>query len=287
MTSNFLKCLRPRSAESLNSAPFFAALIKEDAELVRQAMQGVDDLFTEDRLIERYAAFLDSGSHAELSESLYRLRHREMIRIIFRDLSRRAATLETTVELSHLADFCIRNAVDHCYAEAVRRHGQPLAPDGTPEKLIVLGMGKLGAYELNLSSDIDLIFFYANQGQVQGGKRVSHQEFFIGLARRVIACLDSSDRVRTVFRVDMAPATLWRQWTPGAAPGQPWRSTTLSRVGTGSDTLLSRRVLWAGDMDEGRDFLRWMKPFVYRRHLDYSAIQSLREMKGLIARQLS
>ncbi len=285
MTSNFPEVLAPEVSRVAELSPFFAALIEEDAELVSNAMQGVDDLLTEDRLIERYAAFLDSGSHAELSESLYRLRHREMIRIIFRDLSRRAATLETTVELSHLADFCIRNAVDHCYAEAVRRHGQPLAPDGTPEKLIVLGMGKLGAYELNLSSDIDLIFFYANQGQVQGGKRVSHQEFFIGLARRVIACLDSSDRVRTVFRVDMrlrpygdsGPLVLHRAAMEKyyIEQGRDWERYA----------FIKARVV-AGDMDEGRDFLRWMKPFVYRRHLDYSAIQSLREMKGLIARQV-
>ena len=90
-----------------------------------------------------------------------------MIRIIFRDLTRKADLFETTAELSHLADFCVQTALDDCYQAAVTHYGQPLSPDGIPEQLIVLGMGKLGAYELNLSSDIDLIFFYTHQGTLR------------------------------------------------------------------------------------------------------------------------
>ena len=285
MIANFPETLAPEVSRIARISPFFAELMEDDAEPVRQAMQTVDHPLTEDELTQRYAAFLAAERNADLPQALYKLRRREMIRIIFRDLSRRAATLETTAELSHLADFCIRSALEHCHAAAVARFGQPVAPDGTPEKLIVLGMGKLGARELNLSSDIDLIFFHASQGRIPGGKQVSHREFFIWLARKVIACLDSSDAVRTVFRVDMrlrpygdsGPLVLHRAAMEQyyLEQGRDWERYA----------FIKARVV-AGDMDEGRDFLRWMQPFVYRRYLDYGAIQSLRGMKGLIARQV-
>ena len=287
MSQTFPESLASEIGEVSDLSPFFQELLQDDSLPVADSLADVDVAFDRDALFTRYESCLVAEPDLELSERLRKLRRSEMARIVFRDLTRRASTLETTEELSHLADFCIQGALDHCYEEAVQRFGQPKGPDGKPEKLVVLGMGKLGAYELNLSSDIDLIFFYASQGQIKedGSKPVSYQEFFLWLARKTIACLDSSSAVHTVFRVDMrlrpygdsGPLVLHRAAMEKyyVEQGRDWERYA----------FIKARVV-AGDDIEGRDFLEWMKPFIFRRTLDYSAIQSLREMKGLIARQV-
>jgi len=287
MSQPFPETLAAEISQVSDLSPFFDELLQDNSLPMAESLANVDTTLTKDALFKHYARCLSAEPELDLSERLRRLRRSEMARIVFRDLTRRASTLETTEELSHLADFCIQSALDHCYEEALQRFGQPRAPDGTPEKLVVLGMGKLGAYELNLSSDIDLIFFYANQGQIkeEGSKLVSHQEFFLWLARKTIACLDSAGAVHTVFRVDMrlrpygdsGPLVLHRAAMEKyyIEQGRDWERYA----------FIKARVV-AGDDMEGRDFLDWMKPFIFRRTLDYSAIQSLREMKGLIARQV-
>ncbi len=267
-------------------SPFFVELIQEaHADALEDVFSDIEEDLGEAKLLQRYRNYLKENSESELPDVLKRLRRREMTRIVFRDLTRRASTLQTTAELSYFADFCIKCALEHCYKQAVERFGQPLSPDGSPEKLVILGMGKLGAFELNLSSDIDLIFFYANQGFIEGKKQVSHQEFFLWLARKTIACLDDSESVHTVFRVDMrlrpygdsGPLVLHRAAMEKyyIEQGRDWERYA----------FIKARVI-AGDHEQGVDFLAWMKPFIYRRTLDFSAIQSLRDMKGLIARQV-
>lgn len=285
MPSNYPEALTSDVQRVSGFSPFFEELIANDQDMAHQAFQDVERVLSADELRHRYQNLLSIEDDLSMEEKLVRLRRREMIRIVFRDLTRRASTLETTAELSHLADFCIQTALDHCYDLAVSRFGQPLGPDGEPERMVVLGMGKLGAYELNLSSDIDLIFFYSNQGQIKGEKHFSHQEFFLWLARKTIACLDHSGSVHSVFRVDMrlrpygdsGPLVLHRAAMEKyyLEQGRDWERYAF---------IKARAV--AGDFSAGEDYLQWMKPFIFRRTLDYHAIQSLREMKGLIARQV-
>lgn len=277
-------------------SPFFEDLIERYPSLAENAFSGIDTYFNRDQLHARFRQFLSgqlSLNHSSpdkpndvLGEKLRLLRQSAMIRIVFRDLTRRSDLFQTTAELSHLADFCVEEALDHCYREAVSKYGAPMT-DGQPEKMIVLGMGKLGALELNLSSDVDLIFLYSNQGEIEreGGKLLSFQEFFLRLARQVIACLDDTSSIDKVFRVDMrlrpygdsGPLVLHRAAMEKyyLEQGRDWERYA----------FIKARVM-AGDQQGGADFLDWMKPFIYRRHLDYSAILSLREMKGLIEKQV-
>ncbi|MBT5724919.1 MAG: hypothetical protein HOI74_12915, partial [Gammaproteobacteria bacterium] len=187
-------------------SPFFQELLEQTPDYLA-TLYSCDDALSQAELNDRYRRFISEGSE-DVRSALRLLRRREMIRIIFRDLTRKADLFQTTAELSHLADFCVKTSLDNCYQVAVRRYGQPLSPNGLPEQLIVLGMGKLGAYELNLSSDIDLIFFYTHQGSLrfeQNGREqtISFQEFFIGLARQLISYLDDAGSIDNVFRVDM------------------------------------------------------------------------------------
>lgn len=269
-------------------SPFFAELLEQTPDYLA-TLGSSGDALSKAELHVRYRHFLSTGSD-DVPTCLRLLRRREMIRIIFRDLTRRSDLFGTTTELSHLADFCVQTALDDCYQAAVKRYGQPLSPEGVPEQLIVLGMGKLGAYELNLSSDIDLIFFYTHQGELrfeQNGRdqTISFQEFFIRLARQLISHLDDAGSIDKVFRVDMrlrpygdsGPLVVHRAAMEKyyLEQGRDWERYAFIKART-----------IAGDIEGGGDFLDWLRPFVYRRHQDYGAVQSLREMKGLITRQI-
>src|SRR5690606_39274422 len=108
-------------------------------------------------------------------------------------------------DLSRLADACIDHTLEKVYGFLTAIFGTPLyKKTGQPMAMVVLGMGKLGANELNLSSDIDLIFAYAHEGETQGGPRsLDHREFFLRLGQRLIKMLDENTAEGFVFRVDM------------------------------------------------------------------------------------
>ena len=219
-------------------------------------------------------------------ESLRRIRAREMARIIFRDLSRRADLIETTRDLSNLADNCIQAALDFHYSQNVAKYGTPRGRSGAEQQMCVLALGKLGGVELNVSSDIDLVFLYGEAGQADGQGVINNQEFFIRLSRQIIGSLDTVTAAGFVFRVDM-------RLRPYGESG----SLILNRnamekyfVEQGRDweryAFIKARAA-AGNLVLGRDFLAWLRPFVYRKYLDYGAIESLREMKQLINREVT
>ncbi len=236
------------------------------------------------------------GEHnADLDSVLRRFRCREMIRIIWRDLNRFADLEETTRDLSNLADACVAISLDILYQKFCRKYGTPKgATTGDAQAMTVLALGKLGARELNLSSDIDLIFFYDEQGEVDislldaepGSKgNITNQEFFTRLSRALIKCLNETHSDGFVFRVDM-------RLRPYGESG----ALILSRsafekyyLEQGRDweryAFIKARVI-AGDLNSGQSVLVWLRPFVYRKHLDYGAIESLRTMKSLIDKEV-
>jgi len=223
---------------------------------------------------------------AELMRELRRFRQREMVRIIWRDIAGWAELMDTTRDLSHLAEACIDGALDKLYGWQCEQSGTPRDREGQPLKLVVLGMGKLGAWELNLSSDIDLIFTYPEEGEIQGpGRSLSHGEFFTRLGRKLITVLDQQTADGFVFRVDMRLRPFGDSGalvTSFAAMenyyqihGREWERYAMVKA----------RVV-AGDRDAGEQLTAMLKPFVYRRYLDFGAYESLREMKTMISREV-
>lgn len=236
-------------------------------------------------------AFADKVStvqYEHLDSNLRRIRHREIQRIIFRDLTGRADLEETTLDLSNLADTCIQTALSHHHTANCQKYGIPIGDaSGEPEQMTVIALGKLGAQELNLSSDIDLVFMYGEPGTVQSesGRELSNQEFFVRTARKLIATLDEVHFDGFVFRVDMR----LRPYGDSGALILHRDAMEKYFVEQGRDweryAFIKARAV-AGDLQVGREFLRWMTPFVYRKHLDYGAIEALREMKRLINREV-
>lgn len=228
--------------------------------------------------------------HAESEEALMAClrveRRREMVRIAWRDLAGIATVEETLADLTTLAEILLDAALERVYRAQCARFGVPRAADGEPQRLVVLALGKLGSFELNFSSDIDLIFAFARAGETDGTERpLDNQQFFLRVAQRLIHVLSEQTEDGFVFRVDMRlrpfgtsgamVATFNQMEDYYQSYGRDWERFAFVRA----------RVV-AGDVEAGAGLLARLRPFVYRRYLDFAALVSLREIKAQIAQDL-
>jgi glutamate-ammonia-ligase adenylyltransferase len=226
-------------------------------------------------------------SDDELGRNLRRQRTRQQVRIIWRDLTRQADLVETCRDLSDMADGSIDLAYRWLYDRHCQQFGRPTGRrSDEPQQMVILGMGKLGALELNLSSDIDLIFAYPEGGETQGVKRpLDNQEFFIRLGQRLIKALDPVTVDGFVFRVDMR----LRPYGSSGALVLSFNALEQYYQDQGRDweryAMIKARVV-GGDQAKGEELLEMLRPFVYRRYLDFSAIEALRTMKQLIQQEV-
>ena len=235
--------------------------------------------------LEPFAAARALAEEAEFTAELRRVRRRELARIAWRDLTGATDTVTTLAALSALADAAIAAALDFATAALGARYGTPRAESGEPQALMVVGMGKLGGGELNFSSDIDLVFLYGEGGMTDGARRVENFEYFTRLGQKLIQLLGAVTEEGFVYRVDMR----------------------LRPFGESGPLVASGAALEDYLQQHGRDWERyaWVKaraithadryeplyhdvvrPFVFRRYLDFGVFESLREMKGLIEREV-
>jgi len=234
---------------------------------------------------ERLEAMLAEG--LEPAVALRRCRQREILRIIWRDLNRRASTQETMSAVTALADASIRVARDLATRDLEARFGIPTgARSGERQELIVLAMGKLGGGELNLSSDVDLIFVYPEGGETRGGPRsLSNEEFFTRVGRSLIALLDPVTAEGFVFRVDMR----LRPYGESGALVHSYAALEGYLQEQGREweryAMVKARPV-TGDERSLAPLLDGLRAFVYRRYVDFSAIESLRSMKRMIVAEV-
>ncbi|HEY3554101.1 MAG TPA: bifunctional [glutamate--ammonia ligase]-adenylyl-L-tyrosine phosphorylase/[glutamate--ammonia-ligase] adenylyltransferase, partial [Casimicrobiaceae bacterium] len=222
------------------------------------------------------------GDPEGLAQALRRLRRRVFLHTLVRDLTGRAAFAEVVDAMTSLADGALVAAVDVHAAQLEKVQGVPRGPTGDAQRLIVVGMGKLGGRELNVSSDVDLVFVYPEDGETDGARIVSNREFFDRLAQRVSAAIGQLDADGYVFRVD----------------------TRLRPYGESGPLTVSFGALEQYFVTQGRAWERyaWQKarpitgdahdelqalvtPFVYRKYLDYDAYDGLRDIHRQIREQ--
>ncbi|MEE4298841.1 MAG: bifunctional [glutamate--ammonia ligase]-adenylyl-L-tyrosine phosphorylase/[glutamate--ammonia-ligase] adenylyltransferase [Pseudomonadales bacterium] len=238
--------------------------------------------------LDRALAGIDAGDPAPagpLGAALRAFRNRQMIAILLRDLARHSDLRATTAALSDLAEVIIERTLGLLHPLAVADWGRPLARDGSEQRLVVVAMGKLGARELNLSSDIDLVFVHPERGVVEGGAGITCQEFFTRLGRRLIGLLDTRTPKGFVFRVDMrlrpfgdsGPLVqhLGAFLTYYEEQGRDWERYAFVKARAITGDAATVAALEAG-----------LRPFVYRRYLDFGAIAALRDMKAMIRREV-
>ncbi|MFA9597426.1 bifunctional [glutamate--ammonia ligase]-adenylyl-L-tyrosine phosphorylase/[glutamate--ammonia-ligase] adenylyltransferase [Citrobacter telavivensis] len=233
------------------------------------------------------AALATVNDEAALMHELRLFRRRVMVRIAWVQALSLVDDTDILQQLSHLAETLIVSARDWLYDACCREWGTPCSQEGIPQPLLILGMGKLGGGELNFSSDIDLIFAWPEHGSTQGGRReLDNAQFFTRMGQRLIKVLDQPTQDGFVYRVDMR----------------------LRPFGDSGPLVLSFAALEDYYQEQGRDWERYamvkarimgdtdgryveelramLRPFVFRRYIDFSVIQSLRNMKGMIAREV-
>ena len=221
----------------------------------------------------------ESGAAVKLEafSILRKWKQRETLRIAFRDVAALSDVEDTTQQLSAIAEICMREVSEAWLADHIRRLGDPATPH------VVLGMGKFGAAELNFSSDIDVIFFYGEAGELASG--LSRQEFFTRFTQKVIETFAASDPAGPLFRIDVrlrpegdsGPLTrsLDSMEDYYAAYGETWERMALSK---------SRVV--AGDEELGYEFWQRLQAFIYPRVVGADMIEEIAQIKGRIEREL-
>ena len=232
-----------------------------------------------DQLIisESPSSICDNDLSLEQLEKLLRCyRQREMIRVAFRDLSGWSDLKETFLDLSELADACIQSALNYLTNRYIKKQWKE---GNAKPSLIVLGMGKLGAFELNFSSDVDLIFAFPDPVSDKDPEiKVKMEMACLTISRELVQLLSRKTVDGFVFRVD----TRLRPYGDSGplvmscdnleyyyqAQGREWERYA----------MIKARVV-AGDFKAGKILLDRLKPFVYRRYLDFGAFESIRDMK--------
>ncbi|MFT4269837.1 MAG: bifunctional [glutamate--ammonia ligase]-adenylyl-L-tyrosine phosphorylase/[glutamate--ammonia-ligase] adenylyltransferase [Pantoea sp.] len=241
---------------------------------------------------QHYVAWLNDtlagiGNESDLMRELRLFRRHMLVRIAWMQCLQQASTSESLQQLSVLAETLIAAARDWVWQDCCRDFGTPCNAAGEAQPMLILGMGKLGGNELNFSSDIDLIFAWPENGVTRGGRReLDNAQFFTRMGQRLIKVLDQPTVDGFVYRVDMR----------------------LRPFGDSGPLVLSFAALEDYYQEQGRDWERYamvkarlmgndqgrwsqelqqmLRPFVYRRYIDFSVIQSLRNMKGMIAREV-
>ncbi len=239
-----------------------------------------------DEFVESIAT---SDSDVAVAKSeLRRFRNRYLLRVLWREVQQQADLDETLQQLSDLADRLLDAATRFAEKQLQSRFGRVKNSAGDSVPLVILGMGKLGGRELNFSSDIDVIFCYAEHGESDGQRTLSAQEYFTRLSRQIIALIDEVTVDGFVFRVD----------------------TRLRPFGDSGPPVVSFAALESYLLQHGRDWERYayvkarivgsrpsadiaeelhanlIQPFVYRRYLDYGVFESVREMQSMIAAEV-
>ena len=234
--------------------------------------------------MESFLAAHPASDEAALQRALRMLRKRVMLRLIARDIGGHADLAEVVATATTLAEITLSAALSHLDRWLAERHGRPVgAASGAAQQLHVIGMGKLGGRELNVSSDIDLIFIYLEEGETAGDHPLSNHEYFTHLARRLIAALNEITADGYVFRVDM-------RLRPYGESGPLVTSFDMLENYFITQGREWERYAWIKARpvtgDRGNELLDLARLFIYRRHLDYSVFASLRELHGQIRREV-
>lgn len=212
---------------------------------------------------------------------LRRYKRRETLRIAYGDIVRGQRMFAVTRQISFLADAICEAAVRFARARQEEKRGVPRRPDGQPARFVVLGLGKLGGVELNYSSDIDLMYLFDADGQTDGKRSISNQEFFDKVARDVFKLLSEPTDLGLAYRVDLR---LRPEGSQGPAVSSLESALhyydVLGRTWERQAFVKARPV--AGDLALGSELLTQLEPWIYRRYLSRADITGIKALKRRI-----
>ncbi len=288
--------LHRASAELRESVPFVFSCSDFIAHSCAKDASLLQDLLTKYQLqsplsgaeVASRAPALGTGElleEAHALAALRRWRRRALVRIAWRDLMGWATLEETLAELSAFADAAIEVACRYARDALVSRYGEPRSASGQSQPLVIVAMGKLGGGELNFSSDVDLVMLFPEPGETDGARSIANEEFFTRLGQAVIRLLETPTQDGFVLRVDMrlrpfgdsgalvSSFASFEDYLP--RHGRDWERYAYVKA-----RPVTARERYAELYNSA------VRPFVFRRYLDYGVFESLREMKALIEREV-
>ncbi len=279
----------PRWQAALDHSLYLSNLFRARPELIDELAATWDGPLSEALLLAPLQR--DFANDEELRSTLRRLRQRAMAHIMLRDLCDRAPLAEVVESMTLLADVTTNFALDYYHRQLVAQFGEPLDSQGRPQRLLVIGMGKLGGRELNVSSDVDYIFIYPEEGDTAGPKKsIENYDFFNRLGKRVIQALGDITGDGQVFRVDMRlrpngdsgplVCSLDSLETYFITQGREWEryAWIKARTMNAGDNLQPE---WVTAMQ------KIARPFVFRKYLDFGAINAMRDLHAQIRREVA
>ncbi|EGA68530.1 bifunctional glutamine-synthetase adenylyltransferase/deadenyltransferase [Vibrio sinaloensis DSM 21326] len=267
---------------------FVTDVIKTDDTLLQTLPSMLHDSSRHQDYRQRLSALLSECSDEMQGHRVLRqFRNREMVYIAWRDFTA-SWTLEESLEhLSQLAEAMIFETYQWQYKACCELWGTPTNAQGEAQPMLIIGMGKLGGGELNFSSDIDLIFTYPENGETQGARRsIANAQFFTRLGQRIIKALDQQTFDGFCYRVDMR----LRPFGDSGPLVMSYAALEDYYQEQGRDweryAMIKARVMGREMYPEYQELRQMLRPFVFRRYIDFSAIQSLRRMKSMISSEV-
>lgn len=279
----------PDLVKLVASSEFAGTTVLREKDWFLENVTSFDQPFDAEELDALVAEIASSDETTGVVQSrLRRFRNRFMLRVLWREVHALATLDETLTALSLLADRMLDAACQYAENSMAPRYGIVRDKAGNKVPMVILGMGKLGGRELNFSSDIDLIFLYPEEGETDGAKKISAQEYFGRLVRQVIALLDEPTADGFVFRID----TRLRPFGDSGPPVVSFAALESYLLQHGRDweryAYVKARVVGPAPTDDViKDLHRnLIQPFVYRRYIDFGVFESLREMHAMIAAEV-
>ncbi|MDV3470199.1 bifunctional [glutamate--ammonia ligase]-adenylyl-L-tyrosine phosphorylase/[glutamate--ammonia-ligase] adenylyltransferase [Stenotrophomonas sp. C3(2023)] len=229
---------------------------------------------------------LEPQQASEWPAQLRRYRAAMSTRLIWRDLAALDTVEQTLAGATALAEHCLGLGLAALEAEFAARHGVVRSAAGKAQQLVVFGLGKLGGGELNFSSDVDLVYAYPEGGESDGARPLAAEEYFARLGQRLARLLDDTTVDGFSHRVDLR----LRPFGNAGRVALSFAGMDLYFQREGRDweryAWLKARAV-AGDIVAGEAWLATLRPFVYRRYLDFTALDGLREMKAAITAEVA
>lgn len=266
---------------AVSCSPFAAKLFTKDAGLLNDLLVNLHQEYQLSDM-QNFLTQQNIVDEISLKRALRLLRQQVISRMIVRDLNGLADLSEVMRTTSNLAECAINTSIDYLNTWLVDIFGQAVDAQGYPQNLIVIGMGKLGGFELNVSSDIDLIFAYETEGETNGEKSISNQDFFTRLAKKLIAAIDEITEDGFVFRVDM-------RLRPFGSEGALVSNLDALEEYYQNNGREWERYAWikGREVTGGSQVSKLLKPFVFRKYLDFGAFASMRDLKIQIQRDVN
>ena len=280
--------LDPRWQAAVDLSRYLANLLNSRPELIPELAATWQQPLSEALLLAPLQReFADDDT---VRSVLRRLRHRAMAHLALRDLCGLAPLAEIVESMTLLADVTTNFALDYYHRQLVATYGEPLDKQGRPQRLLIIGMGKLGGRELNVSSDVDYIFIYPEDGDTAGPKSIENFDFFTRLGKRIIGALGDLTADGQVFRVDMrlrpngdsGPLVCSLDGLENyfITQGREWERYAWIK-GRTMNAGANLQPDWVTAMQ------KIARPFVFRKYLDFGAINAMRDLHAQIRREVA